>query len=1241
MDERQKLENAIAELESQQGILSDDVIEASVASLREKIAALEVPEKQRKLVTILYADIVGSTNIVKHLDPEDALEIMDSALKRLALPIEEHGGHVARFTGDGFKAVFGAPIAQENDPEMGIRAGLGILEVSQEIGAALKTQWGFQDFRVRVGINTGFAALGGMTEAEDTVMGSTVNLAKRVEGAAPPGGILITHNTYRHVRGIFSVRHHEPIQATGFDEPVLVYRVLSVKPRAFRVQTRGVEGVETRMVGRKVEILSLQEAYNNTIQAEQTQVVTVVGEAGVGKSRLLYEFDNWIELLPYEVRFFEGRGRQETQNIPNALLKDVFTFRFQIQESDESGVVLDKIEAGFGEIFGVDDEGTMRAHIIGQLLGFDFSDSQYLKVLMDDPQQVHDRAVMYLVDYFHGMSEQAPVVIFLEDIHWADDSSLDILNRVARRIPKQRLLILCAARHRLFERRPYWGEGSEFHRILELQPLSKHDSNRLVTEILKKVDHIPRALQELIVEGAEGNPFYIEELIKMLIEDGVIITGIDHWKIDSQRFCEIEVPATLTEVLQARLEGLPLEERTTLQQASVVGHIFWDDTVEYINQESRSRNIQTTLNTACQNLTTLRSRELIHRREESAFTDSVEYIFKHTALRDVTYESVLKRIRRIYHGLISEWLIHHSAGRSSEYSGLIADHLELAGNQVQAAIYYYMAGERAAKQYANTEAVAYFTRALTLTAVEDLLARYRLLTAREKVLDTLGDRAAQQADLAAMKSIAEDLQDPGKQAQVALRQMNYYYFISEYQTVAELAQEAIHSAQLAGDVECEAGISLYWGMSLESNKDAINRYERALQLSRDHKLHRLEADSLRRLGFAYSDLGDLDRCKTFLELALEKSRQIGYKRAEAEALNALGIEYEQQGDIRYARMYFSQALQISRKTGNRVGEATFLGNLGWIERCVYDFEKAIDLTCQSLAIWREVGGRIGEQGRRANLGWLYFYTGEYEKAIENFMQAMEIAHQINYLNGVMGCRAILMERYSQLGDFEEANFYCECLMKDWHKIESLRDKSYLYLHICVYKNLVGDHQEAANYCREISEIMGDEDEKILELYRLITLGTALTSMRELEEAEIVFQQAIILGQVMHWTRHAIEAEAGLASIQMAQGEYKQALIQVDEILAYIDENTPPKVSTHPLDGTEEPFRILLTCYKVLKANKDPRANSILMDAYILLQQRAVNISDKHLRNCFLNNVAVNREIVAEYKALGLEQDASV
>ncbi len=739
-----QLKQTITEIEAQRPILGDSAVETSLEPFRQKLAFLEsqleslgdepeeLPTRQRKLVTLLYMDVVGSTAMTQHLDPEDTLEIMDNALPRLAAPIESHGGHVTRYTGDGFKAVFGDPVAREDDPEQAIRAGMEILENSQKLAKEIEKEWGIEDFKVRIGIDTGLAALGGQTEAEDTVMGRVVNLAVRIESAAPPGGLLISHNTYRHVRGVFNVKPQEPITAKGFPEPVPVYLVESIKPRAFRVRTLGVEGVETRMIGRRTELDLLKDALLTAVEEREGQVITVSGEAGVGKSRLLYEFQNWIELLPQIVRLFQGRGRQESQDLPYSLLRDIFTFRFQILDDDTGEEVQRKIEIGFGQVFGTEGDGLMRAHIIGQLFGFDFSASPHLKSVLNDPEQLRNRGLLYLQEYFQLSSKENPSVILLEDIHWGDESSLDVVNRLGEHSPKFPFVIVCAARTILFERRPYWGEGQKYHTQLELRPLSTRESRQLVSEILKLVDTIPTELRELIVSGAEGNPFYLEELIKMLIEDGVIIPGEETWQVDVTRLKQVDVPSTLAGVLQARLDILPGLERMVLQQASVIGRLFWDRIIAYIQAEGSNGGDP---NLIPQVLTSLRNRELVYRHEESAFIGAVEYLFKHDVLREVTYESVLKRLRKTYHGLVANWLITNCGDRIGEYYGLIADHLLMAGREKQACQYFIQAGEYALSSYANQEAEIQFSRALSLACEE--LDKSRVLEGHGESLSRL------------------------------------------------------------------------------------------------------------------------------------------------------------------------------------------------------------------------------------------------------------------------------------------------------------------------------------------------------------------------------------------------------------------------------------------------------------------------------------------------------------------------
>jgi ABC-type oligopeptide transport system substrate-binding subunit/class 3 adenylate cyclase/tetratricopeptide (TPR) repeat protein len=668
--------------------------------------------KERRMVTLLFSDVKSSTQMAETLDPEEWMEIMDSAFDILIEPITRYEGTLARLMGDAILAFFGAPIAHEDDPERACRAALEIIEGAQRYSARLEKERGIRGFNVRVGINTGLVVVGEVgsdLRVEYTAMGDAVNLAARMEQNAPPGGILISHGTYRHVRGVFDVLPQESLTVKGKAEPVQTYLVQQSKPRAFRKETRGVEGIETRMIGREAELKRLQDAFYTAMEDKERQVVTITGEAGVGKSRLLYEFDLWAEALPERFYYFKGRAGHEMRNLPYGLMRDVFAFRFQIQDSDPPPGVREKMERGIGEALGEGEESQMRAHFIGHLVGFQFGDSPHLRGILDDAKQLRDRALVYLSDYFKATAAQYPVLILLEDLHWADESSLDVLNHLALAMPKQRLLVVCTARPTLFERRPHWGEGQTFHIRLELQPLSRWDSRRLVAEILQKVDHVPDTLRELVVSGAEGNPFYVEELIKMLIEDGVIVKGEERWRVESARLTTVRVPPTLTGVLQARLDSLPLEERTILQQASVVGRLFWDRAVLRLSQ-SASEGIEETevVNT----LSALRGKEMIFQRETSAFAGAQEYLFKHNMLREVTYEGVLKRLRRAYHGLVADWLMEQSGERVSEYTGLIADHLELAGRSAEATDYLIQAGDRARGLYAHQEAIGSYQRAL-------------------------------------------------------------------------------------------------------------------------------------------------------------------------------------------------------------------------------------------------------------------------------------------------------------------------------------------------------------------------------------------------------------------------------------------------------------------------------------------------------------------------------------------------
>ncbi|HEX2907620.1 MAG TPA: tetratricopeptide repeat protein, partial [Phototrophicaceae bacterium] len=938
MTEREQLEQAVAAQEALRGLLGDAVVDATIAVLREKLVSLEDSHQtfeQRKLVSILFADTVSSTQMFEHLDPEYVLEIMDGALRVFTEAVGRLGGMVARLMGDGLLAFFGAPVSKEDDAVRAVRCGLAIVRAAHDYARLVEKRWHVNGFNVRVGINTGLVALGEVGSAagsEYTAMGDTINLASRLEHAAPAGGVLISYDTYRHVRGVFEVRTLDPIHVKGKTEPVQVYVVEREKPHTFGVVTRGVDGIKTRMIGREAQLQQLQEVLNWAIDEGETQVVTILGEPGVGKSRLLREFDNWIDQIPEDVFHFAGRATMEMFNLPYSLMRNVFAFRFEIQDSDSAAVVREKMERGIAYFMGADSEH--KAHYIGQMIGFDFSGSPYLQG--EDPQQIIQLGLYYLADFFTATTTNHPAVLFLEDIHWADDKSLDLVNYIVRSRRDLRLLVVCLARPTLLERRSLlWDKRHEFHTLIELLPLSKGDTRELVAEILRRMDTVPDSLCDLIVRRADGNPFYVEELIKMLMDDNVIDTQGDHWQVDESRLTKLSIPPTLTGVLQARLDALPVQERLVLQRASVVGRIFWDSAVADLRAEGDER-----IEDIAAVIASLRKRELIRAREKSAFAWAEEYIFKHAILRDVTYESVLKRLRRVYHAQVAAWLVEHSGDRIGEYTGLIAEHYERAGEAHKAVVYQSRAAEQALNSSAYHEAITLLERALRL--------------------------------LAETTSIGEETK--AKEAMLKWQLGQAHRGLSAYAKAKELYEESLAMFTLAKDDEgiVKALYELGWlvGYIMRNHDQGEAYFQRALTIARN-------VGDKRGLSWALNGLGVLAHWRQrhaeaikYYEESLELAREIGDETRIGGALNNLGLVRKELGEYDEARQRLEESREIFRKLGNRAAITSPLTNLGDLFGKLGKHEKARQYYVEALAIHKEIGNRAGIAGTLSGLGSL-------------------------------------------------------------------------------------------------------------------------------------------------------------------------------------------------------------------------------------------------------------------------------
>ncbi len=956
--ERQQLEFAIAGLESQRALLGDAIAEAALAPLRAKLASLSEASasgQTLRQVTVLFLDVVGSTALAQRLDAEDMHAVMDGALASCTAIVEAHHGRVLQYAGDNLLAVFGADAAREDDAERAVRCGLALLAQGHALAAEVRTQHGNVGFDVRVGVHTGGVLLGGGIDAEHSIRGSTVHIAARMEQTAPPGGLRISHDTYRHVRGVFDVEAQPPLAVKGLDEPIATYLVQRAKPRAFRVTTRGIEGVETRMIGRDAELEQLQDAFRRVCREGKLVSVTVVAEAGLGKSRLLYEFENWAEARPEPFYIFQGRAHPQTQSQPYGLLRDVLAWRLQISDGDSMEAAKQKIERGVAPLFEPDEGEAMaqaHAHLLGHLIGLEFGDSKHIKGIKDDARQIRNRGFHTAAQMFRRVAARdgTPIVLLLDDLHWADDGSLDFLSyllQVNRDVP---LLAIGLARPTLAERRRAWSgtEGTRQH--IHLLPLDKGNSRMLTNELLKKLDAIPSALRELITDHAEGNPFYMEELVKMLVDEGAIETASECWTLVPEKLLGTHVPQNLTGVLQARLDGLKPAEKLALQQASVIGPIFWDQALAAID----ARGVDA--------LPSLVQRELIALRPDTSLDGAREYAFSHQILHQVTYDTLLKRERRECHAKAAGWLASLTGARANDLLSTTAEHFEKAGDTLSAREFLTRAAEYAAGRFANEAAMDHVSRALALTSPEEntaiTLLRWRLLNVRERTLDLQGRRAEQHADLALLQGLADALDDDRKRGEVAWRRSDVAFRTADFHTMETAARQAMELAERAGSAA-------------------------QLLLAQD------------RLALALANLGDAAAGQALAQHGLASARAQGLRLLESRFLNTLSLIAERQGDVMSMLEADRQQLAIDRESGNRRSEAMTLGNLGLSWLNLGERALALQHLEEGLRLMRALGDRASQTYPLVNLSQLALWQGDDALALAHAQSALDIAIAVN------------------------------------------------------------------------------------------------------------------------------------------------------------------------------------------------------------------------------------------------------
>jgi predicted ATPase/class 3 adenylate cyclase len=1218
------------------GFIPDAVQAWLAADVRDWLAVL-------RPMSVLFVGIIGLD-----YDRSDALTQVQTFLQSAQTAIAIYEGSINKLAVDDKGTVllvlFGAPpFAHADDQARAVRCARD-----------LQTMAAGQGLQLAIGVASGqvFAGpVGSTTRREYTVIGDVVNLAARLMGVAGPGEIRCDFATIRSAQRMLAFEDLPPVRLKGKAGLVQVYRPVDA--------AEPVRADMTGFVGRQAEVARLG-ALLEAVQAGACRVLLLEGEAGIGKSRLIAQLG---ELLHERGLIgLSGAGLSTEQQAPYRAWRDIFSAYFNLDGASDIAEQRRRVQAQVAEVA---PELLERLPLLNEVLALGLPETALTATL--DADLRHQSRVGLLVALLRRWAMERPLILVLDDAHWLDSLSWTLALAVIRGLmaAQARLLLLLALRPFDSDSAPeplaVIATLTQTER-LTLSSLSPDEVVMLVaTRLELPAEELPAAVAELVRTRAAGNPFFAEELVLALRDQGAIEVTTE----DGLHSCTVHgdlthaaqtLPDTVQGVVLARIDRLSPEQQLTLRVGAVIGRSFAYDTLRatlgaYVRVDDAP--LKTQLATlAILDLTPLEVPE-----------PELTYRFKHIITRDVAYSTLLFAQRRQLHGTVAEWYERTFQSTLASMYPLLVYHYHHAGATDQERHYAKLAGAQAAAQFANAEALRYLSRALELIPADDLADRYRVLLLREKVYDVQAARPLQAEDLRTLATLAEQLDDDARRADVALRQANYAGGTGDYSVAVDVAQQAVALAQGAGVVASEAGGYLAWGRALWQQADYVGartQLDYALMRSQAARLPGVEADTLRVLGLVAWGQAEYTDARAALDQALLLYRAHNDRQGEGKALNNLGLIAWSQDAYAEANRYFEHALQLFREIGDRASESVVLDNLGNVTNDQGNYPAARAYYAHALNLYREGGDRGGESRCLVNLGTVAHNQGVYAEAQTYYQDALQLCRVIGNRQDESTVLINLGEIALLMGAYTAAEAQFTRSLNLCHEIGSRRDEGMARLNLAIVAHTQGEYdrarhayEQALRLCREIGE-RGNESLTLAYLslhahhtgddhaarsygqqaYRiaqevgarhkqalaLAHLGRALFGLEYLDESADAYRQALDLQRALGRPNLSIEPLAGMAEVALARRDLTQAQMHVEAILAHLVTGT--------LQSTVEPAWIYLTCYRVLKENQDPRASALLDTAYTWLQERAAGIDDADRRRCFLEDIATHRELTA-------------
>jgi class 3 adenylate cyclase/tetratricopeptide (TPR) repeat protein len=875
------------------------------------LAGRESRREERKVVSVLFADIVGFTDRAERLDPEDVRALQEPYWEHLRLELQRHGGTVEKFIGDAVVAVFGAPFVHEDDPERAVRAALAIRAWAEDQ----------EEIQLRIAVTTGEVLVRLSAEplvGEGIVSGDVANTAARLESAAPANGVLVDEHTYRATSHVIEYRAREPVVVKGKTDPVAVWEAVEARSR-FGVDIISHAG--TPLIGRAREVELLRATLARVREEATPQLVTIVGVPGIGKSRLVYELMRAVGDDPDAiVTWRQGRSLPYGDGVTFWALAEMVKAQAGILETDDEAQAEAKLRHAVRELMRDDTEAAWMERHLRPLLG--------LGEVGVPSDASRDDASAAWRRFVEALAEQRPLVVVFEDLHWADDGLLDFVDGVVEWVRDVPLLIVGTARPELLERCPTWGGGKANATTLSLSPLSEEETRELVGGLLQK-SPLPAEVQATLTAHAGGNALYAEQYVRMVVERG-------HDR-------ELPLPETVHGIIAARLDGLSEPEKRVLQSGAVLGKVFWVGAVVATCGIDRDE-VRMLLHG-------LERRELVQRARRSSVAGENEYAFRHVLVRDVAYGQIPRAVRAGSHARAAAWI--ESLGRVDDHAEMLAHHYGHALELVRAAggstdsiasparIALRRAGDRALALSAFAAAAGYYEQALDLWPNDDL-DRPRVLFDHARSLHATSAPIAADV-LESARAALSELGDVERAAEADAFLADLWW----QRGVKRLADEHLERAfkliheRPASAAKARVLASLArFRMLADDDEGAMAVGREALSLAESFDLHELRAEILVTIGTARSgqhDAGGLREIEHGLRIALEHDALSVASRAYNNLAAALGVRGEMDRHYELLR----EAVGVAERLGSHANVRTALGQLAWGDLRHGEWDKAL------------------------------------------------------------------------------------------------------------------------------------------------------------------------------------------------------------------------------------------------------------------------------------------------------------